>query len=226
MCLAFCTVGAIAAEQVIRFNNRAEPATVDPGRSTGIPEANVETAVFEGLTRLNANDEPEPGIAQSWEISRDGKRYVFHLRQAKWSNGDPVAAQDFEYAWKRVLAPETASEYAYQLWYLKNGEAYNTGKIKDPNQVGVKALDARTLEVTLESPVPYFLSLVSFHTLFPVNRKVVEGNPKWATDPSAYVGNGPFKILGVTVFYSALVVSLNLLVDLIYAVLDPRIQYD
>ncbi len=185
----------LAKEQVIRYNLGAEPETLDPALSTGIPEAVVQLALFEGLTRLGEDGQPEPGIASSWEVLDRGTRYIFHLRDAKWSNGDPVTAEDFEYAWKRALAPSTASEYAYQLYYIKNAEAYNTGKLKDPEQVGVRALNAKTLEVRLEAPTPYFLSLTAFHTLYPVNRRVVERNAKWAGSPSTLVGNGPFKMV-------------------------------
>jgi oligopeptide transport system substrate-binding protein len=184
-----------AAEQVIRFNLGTEPETLDPAKSTGVPEARIELNVFEGLTRLDADDLPQPAIAEKWEISEDGLRYVFHLRKSSWSNGDPVTAHDFEYAWKRALAPETASQYAYQLFYIKNGEAYNAGEVTDPNLVGVKALDDYTLEVELEAPTGYFLSLVAFPTLMPVNRKVVEADPDgWFMKPETYVGNGPFKV--------------------------------
>ena len=88
-----------AAEQIVRFNIGAEPETLDPAKSTGVPEARIELNVFEGLTRLDENDMPQPAIAESWEISEDGLRYVFHLRKSQWSNGEPVTAHDFEYAW-------------------------------------------------------------------------------------------------------------------------------
>lgn len=183
--------------QELTFNLSSEPQTIDPARSTGVIEANIELAAFEGLTRYGADDIPEPGVAERWTISKDNLTYTFHLRKnAKWSNGDPVTAHDFEYAWKRALDPKLAAEYAYQLYYIKNGEAYNTGKISDPKQVGVKALDNYTLQVTLEAPCPYFTSMTSFPTLLPVHKKFVEANPdKWATSPDTYIGNGPFKVV-------------------------------
>lgn len=188
--------GDLHPTQVLRFNNGTEPQTIDPAKSSGIPEANIELACFEGLTRLDANNQPVPGVAKEWTVSPDGLTYTFKLRpEAKWSNGDPVTAHDFEWSWKRALAPETAAEYAYQLYYIKNGEKYNAGEIKDPNEVGVKALDDYTLEVKLEAPCGYFLSLCAFPTLLPVHRKTVEADPdKWATDPKTYIGNGPFKL--------------------------------
>lgn len=181
-----------AGEQILIYNNGAEPETIDPHRSTGIPEANVELQVFEGLTRLDKHTKPAPGMAEKWEVSADGLHYTFHLRDAKWSNGDTVTAQDFVYAWRRALSPELASEYAYQLYYIKNGEAYNAGKVKAASQLGVKAADAKTLEVTLEAPTPYFLSLCAFPTLMPVNKKTVEKNKNWAVKPETYIGNGAF----------------------------------
>ncbi|HHW15513.1 MAG TPA: peptide ABC transporter substrate-binding protein [Firmicutes bacterium] len=200
MLLALVALPAWAApapkdKQIARFNNGAEPETIDPAMSTGIPEANIEINVFEGLTRIGKGDVPVPGVAYKWEISKDGKVYTFHLRKSKWSNGDPVTAHDFVYAWTRALRPETASEYAYQLYYIKNAQAFNEGKIKDASQLGVKALDDFTLQVTLEAPTPYFLFLCGFPTLMPVHKKFVEADPKgWFTKPETYIGNGPFKM--------------------------------
>lgn len=182
-------------EPVLRYALEAEPATLDPAKSTAIPESMVEVQIFEGLMRFDANNQPAPGVAEKWEVSPDGLKYVFHLRDnAKWSNGDPVTAQDFEFAWKRVLDPEFASENAYMLFPLKNGQAYNEKKAT-ANEVGVKAIDEHTLEVTLEKPTAYFLSLAAFHAFYPVHHQSVAANPeKWATDASTLVGNGPFKL--------------------------------
>ncbi|NLG83223.1 MAG: peptide ABC transporter substrate-binding protein [Firmicutes bacterium] len=186
---------ALAAEQYVRFNAGAEPQYMDPARSTGVPEGHVQLALFEGLTRLDKNDRPIPGIAKSWVISKDGKTITFYLRPSKWSDGTPLTAYDFEYSWKRALSPELASEYAYQLYYLKNGAAYNAGKAK-ASDVGVKAINALTLKVELEAPCSYFLSLCAFHTLYPVKKSVVEKyGEKWAQDPKTFVSNGPFKMV-------------------------------
>ena len=186
----------LAKKQELSFNVATEPETLDPAKSTGIPEAIIELNCFEGLTRMDGNNVPQPAIAESWTVSKDGKTYVFKLRKTKWSNGDPLTAHDFEWSWKRALAPETASEYATQLWYLKNGQAYNEGAIKDASKVGVRALDDYTLEVVLENPTTYFLQLCNFPTLMPVNRKIVEKNPEgWFQDIKTYVGNGPFKVV-------------------------------
>jgi len=180
-------------EQVLTYNMAAEPESLDPAKITGIPEGTVVYGLLDGLTRNTANG-LKPAIAEKWDVSEDGLKYTFYLRDAKWTNGDPVTAHDFEYAWKRVLNPETGCKYAYQLYYIKNGKAYNEGKITDADQVGVKAIDNKTLELTLESPAPYFLYLTSFYTLFPVHKATVEANPDWANSPETYVGNGPFKL--------------------------------
>lgn len=182
--------------QELTFNLVQEPKSIDPNLTNAVIEATIVLNTFEGLTKLGPNDAPLPGVAEKWDISKDGLVYTFHLRKnAKWSNGDPVTAQDFEFSWKRALDPKSAAEYAYQLYYLKNGEAYNTKKITDPEQVGVKAKDDHTLVVTLEGPCAYFLSLGYFPTLAPIHRKTVQANPeKWTLDPKTYISNGPFKL--------------------------------
>ncbi|MGQ7278075.1 peptide ABC transporter substrate-binding protein [Brevibacillus thermoruber] len=184
--------GQQAAAQELRVNlNTGDPSTIDPGLAEDIPSMSVARAAFDGLLRLDVNGQLKEAVAEKYEVSPDGLTYTFHLRDSKWSNGDPVTAHDFEYAWKRVLNPETASGYAYQLYYLKNGQAYNAGKAK-AEDVGVKATDDKTLVVTLENPAPFFPQLVASVTYFPVNKKVVEANKNWAGSPDTYVGNGPF----------------------------------
>lgn len=156
--------------------------------------------VFEGLTKKTPEGEIVPGMAEDWEVSDDGITWTFNLKDdVVWSNGDPVTAHDFEYAWKYVLNPETASEYAYQMYYLAGGEEYNSSENKDEyaeleEKVGVKALDDHTLEVKLAEPTPYFLDLTSFYTYYPVNKKVQEENPDWALEADSYVSNGAFKL--------------------------------
>jgi len=131
-------------------------------------------------------------LAEDWTVSDDGKTYTFKLRQdAKWSNGDPVTAHDFEYSWKRTLAKETAADYAYMLFYLVNGEKYNAGEV-GADEVGVKALDDYTLEVKLNAPTPYFIGILAHNAYWPVHQASVEGKPDWATDVSTIVSNGPF----------------------------------
>jgi oligopeptide transport system substrate-binding protein len=183
-----------AKEQVLRVRVGGEPGTLDPNKSTGVPESNYQLAMYEGLSALDAKDIPVPAAAEKWDISPDGLKYTFYIRQnAKWSNGDPVTAHDFEFAWKRALSAELASEYAYMLFMIKNAEAYNAKKVS-ADQVGVKAINDKTLEVVLEKPTAYFLSICSFHTAYPVHKKTVEANPdKWANDVKTIIANGPFK---------------------------------
>jgi len=188
-------------EQKIVYNLGADPKTLDPQLNSAVDGSTVIHNAFEGLMREDENSKIIPGTAEKYELSDDGTVYTFHLRDnAKWSDGKPVVAEDFVYAWKRALNPEVAAEYAYQLFYIKNGAAYyNQEKIGDKvataEDVGVKAIDDKTLEVTLESPVSYFLSLAAFPTYFPVRQDIIEQNKeKWALKPDTYVSNGPFKM--------------------------------
>ncbi len=132
-------------EHTIRYVIEQEPSTLDPAKSTTSPEATVQLQLFDGLVRLNDESEPEAALAKSWDISDDGREYTFHLRpDLKWSNGEPLTAHDFEYAWKRVLDPEVHADNAYMLYVLKNGEAFNNGDAT-ADDVGVKATDDNTL---------------------------------------------------------------------------------
>lgn len=180
----------------IKVNIAADPRTIDPGLNNSIEGGQVITNAFEGLTNLDKDEKVVPGVAEKWDVSKDGLTYTFHLRKnAKWSDGKGVTAKDFEYAWKRALDPKTASQYAYQLFYLKNGEAYNQGKTT-ADQVSVTAKDDYTLVATLQNPTPYFLSLTSFPTYDPVRKDVVEKNPtSWATKADTYISNGPYKMV-------------------------------
>lgn len=182
--------------QDLKLNASTEPPSLDPGLATDAVSFEILRVLNEGLVRLDADSKvvKGSGMAKDWKISEDGLVYTFYLKDdVKWSNGDPVTAHDFEYAWKRVLNPETAADYSYQLYYLKNGEAYNNGEVT-ADEVGVKALDDLTLEATLEAPTPYFLQLTAFGSLYPVNKNVVEANPNWAADAATYVSNGPFTL--------------------------------
>ncbi|MCB2360182.1 peptide ABC transporter substrate-binding protein [Clostridium estertheticum] len=192
--------------QAMTFNLSSEPKTIDPALSQAIESGDVIGNAFEGLMRLDSKDKPVVGTADSYKMSKDGLTYTFHIRKgALWSDGKPVVAGDFEYAWKRALKPATASEYAYQLFYLKNGQGYNESglaadkktagvKAATANDVGVKAKDDSTLVVTLEHPTVYFLSLLSFQTYMPVRKDVVDTNSAWATKAATYITNGAFKM--------------------------------
>ncbi|RIX51092.1 peptide ABC transporter substrate-binding protein [Paenibacillus nanensis] len=179
--------------QEFRFTLASEPPSLDPALMTDAQSSIVAAGLYEGLTRLNTKGEPENALAQEI-ITEDNQNYTIKLRQdAKWSNGDPVTAKDFEFAWKRALNPETASEYAYMLFYLENGEKYNAGEAS-ADDVGVKATDDYTLEVKLYTPAPYFTSLLSHYTYLPVHQATVEGAADWAAEANTIVSNGPFRL--------------------------------
>lgn len=177
------------------FLNGTEPETLDPAIITGQPEGRIALALFEGLTARDPKGHIVPGVADSWEISQDGTCYVFHLRpDAYWSNGDSLTAHDFVRSWERTLAPATASEYAYQLYYIQSAEAFNSGRLTDFSKVGVHAVGDRTLEVQLVYPTPFFLDLCAFPTLLPVPTKCIE---KYGDDwikPGHMVSNGAYTL--------------------------------
>lgn len=189
-------------EQILHIANGSEPAGIDPHTTTGSPEKNIQYALFEGLVALDPQTlEVIPGVAETWDISEDGKTYRFHIRdKARWSNGDPLTAEDFVWSWKRALLPALGNEYAYSLYVIENAEAFHKGQITDFSAVGVKAIDDRTLEVVLNHPTSYFLELLDHHSMFAVHRGTIEkaGAPDdrasaW-TKPHNFVGNGPFVI--------------------------------
>lgn len=167
--------------------------SLDPAKNTDVEGSDVLRQLFEGLMNEDATGAMVPGVAESFEESEDRLTYTFHLRDAKWSNGDPVTAGDFVYAWQRAVNPETASEYA---WFLELMNVVNaTGIVKGemaPDQLGVKALDDRTLEVTLTTPTPFFIKTLSHATTFPVPQKVIEAHGDAWTQPGNLVGNGAF----------------------------------
>ena len=175
------------------FVNGAEPETLDPSIITGQPEGRIVNALFEGLTTFNARGEPGPGMAEFWTISEDRKTYAFKIRpDAKWSDGRRLTAHDFVESWKRTLSPETGASYNYQLFYVKNAEPFAEGRITDFSEVGVKALDDQTLEVTLENPTPFFLDLCATPPLQPVpTTQVKEFGDDWVK-PEKMVSNGAY----------------------------------
>jgi oligopeptide transport system substrate-binding protein len=189
--LTSCDSSGSRADLVIL--NGAEPESIDPAVITGQLDGRVAYALFDGLAHFDRYGIPQPAIAQSWDISPDAKTYTFHLRwNAKWSNNEPVTANDFVESWKRTLLPETAAEYAYVMYHIKNAEAFNEGKIKDFSLVGVHALDAQTLRVELEDPTPYFLDLLSYVPYLPVYiPSVKQFGDDWIK-PAHLVNDGPF----------------------------------
>lgn len=175
----------------INLSIASEPPSLHPGLATDSTSGVIIQNVFEGLTTLK-DGEVVNAAAEDVKVSEDQLTYTFTLRDAKWSNGDPVTAADFEYAWKWALNPENVSEYASILYPIKGAQAYNEGK-GSQEDVGIKVIDDKTLEVTLEAPTPYFLELTAFKTYYPINKKVAEENPKWYTEAGEnYVTNGPF----------------------------------
>lgn len=196
-----------AEPQVLNINLGEEPPQMDPQKSTDTVSFILLNATLEGLVRLDpkGNVVKGSGLAADWTVSPDGLKYTFKLRDAKWGSGNPITAQDFEFAWKRALDPRTASEYAYQLYYIKGGEALNSIDVKAPDaeakikkamdEVGVKAIDDKTLEVTLEKPTPYFLSLTSFITYLPIEKKFYEQvGDKYGSDADKLSYSGPFRV--------------------------------
>ncbi|OCS94466.1 peptide ABC transporter substrate-binding protein [Caryophanon latum] len=169
----------------------SEPPSLHPQLATDTTSSTIMSSTHEGLMTLK-NGEPVPGVAESYKMSDDQLTYTFTLRDAKWSNGEPVTAEDFAYAWEFALNPANASEYATILYAIKGAEAYNLGTTTSFDEVGVKVIDSKTLEVTLESPTPYFLELTAFKTLYPIHKATAEANPKWYTEADTYVGNGAF----------------------------------
>ncbi|MGR3220617.1 MAG: peptide ABC transporter substrate-binding protein [Candidatus Anammoxibacter sp.] len=195
LAILFGITAAVLHEDEVDFTfvNGPEPETVDPQLATGSVEAGIIGSLFEGLTTYNPSDlSPEPGIAKEWNISDNGLVYTFVLRKSSWSNNEPLTAHDFVYSWRRALLPETAADYAYQLYYIKNAKPFNEGIINDFMQVGVKAINDYTLQVTLESNTPFFINLTSFPTLLPVNESCIEKHGDNWTRVENIVTNGPF----------------------------------
>lgn len=175
--------------------NGAEPQTLDPALVSGQLEGRLCAALYEGLTRKDARGKAVPGTAEKWSVSPDGRTYTFTLREnLQWSNGDPLTAEDFRYSWLRALHPSTASPYAEILFFINGAQSYHSGGA-DPESVGIRVIDPRTLEIRLEHPTPFFPSLISFTTYLPVHRATVEKfGDRW-TRPENWVGNGPYRLL-------------------------------
>ncbi|MED1508859.1 peptide ABC transporter substrate-binding protein [Bacillus proteolyticus] len=182
-----------AAKQVLNRTENQEIPTMDTSKSTDTLGAQILGNTMEGLYRLDKDNKPIPAAAESSTKSEDGKKYTFKLRKdAKWSNGAPVTAKDFVYGWQRLLDKNTAAEYAFIAYYIKNAEAINKGE-KPATELGAKAVDDYTLEVELEKPVPYFLNLLAFPSYYPLNEKFVkEKGDKFGLEADTTVYNGPF----------------------------------
>ncbi len=180
------------AETVYHRGNTEDPETLDPHKTQTVYESTILRDLFEGLTTHNAKGEIVPGSAESWTIGQDGTVYTFKIRpNAKWSNGDPVTANDFVFSLKRIMNPETGAKYATILYPIKNARAVNQGKAK-VDDLGVKAIDERTLEITLESPTGYFLELLAHQTGLPVHAGSIAKFGKDFVRPENWVSNGPY----------------------------------
>ncbi|MGG1571704.1 peptide ABC transporter substrate-binding protein [Fictibacillus sp. NRS-1165] len=181
-------------KQEITLNALSEPPSLDPALATDTTSGWILDHLYEGLYMKNKSGDSVKGLAKDVKVSADKKVYTFKLRDdAKWSDGDPVTAGDFEYAWKHVLDPKTGSSFAFYMYYIKGAEAYNKGK-GSAADVGVKALDDKTLQVELAAPTSFIEKLLSFWVYYPVKKEAAEGNKNWAGEAKDYVSNGPYKL--------------------------------
>lgn len=186
-------------KKILHFGNGAEPQDLDPHANPGVTEQRLHLTFFEGLVSEDPQQNIVPGVAETWDVSADGLVYTFHLRRdAKWSNGEPLTAEDFIQSYQRVLTPALGAEYSYMLWHVAGAEDYFRGKITDFAQVGFRAPDPHTLRFTLRQPTPFLLHALAFHAWYPVPTKVIArfgGLDRKATAwtrPENFVGNGPY----------------------------------
>ncbi|ADG72810.1 peptide ABC transporter substrate-binding protein [Brachyspira murdochii] len=187
-----CSKGKNENDGII-VNLSVEPKTIDPSLNAQIYGVIYISHVFEGLTVRDRNNKIVPGVAESWEISPDGKTYTFYLRtNSAWSDGKPVVAEDFVYSWQRQVDPKVASEYSYQHEPVKNAMAITRGEMP-VDALGVKAIDDHTLVVELEAPTAYFLEVAAFPTFAPLRKDIIEQyGDSWTLKPETYIGNGPY----------------------------------
>ena len=207
LCLTGCgfsesNVAAGNRDGILHFGNGTEPQSIDPHVMSGSPEVNIARALFEGLvTRHPHTMEMVPGVAKRWDISDDGKVYTFYLNPgARWSNGDPVTAEDFRWSLHRSIHPQMGNQLAYTLFGIVGAQDFASGKITDPESVGIEVLDKLTLRIHLNNPDPYFLSTMGTYPTYPVHRATVEAHGKWTdrfshwTRVGNIVGNGAFNL--------------------------------
>ncbi|MFX3617115.1 MAG: peptide ABC transporter substrate-binding protein [Sporolactobacillus sp.] len=181
-------------KEVLKLNDSSEPTSLDPPMGYDAVSWDPLNNLMEGLTRLDEHNDPKPAMAESWKVSKDGKTYTFQIRKnVKWDNGDPVTAGDFVYAWKQMLDLKKAAPSAFLGDIIAGGSQYNAGKGSASN-VLVKALNSKTLQVTLIAPQSYFISMISNPAFFPIDEKVARKDPKWFANAKTFVGNGPFTL--------------------------------
>lgn len=181
-------------KKILQMNNAQEPTSFDPSIGFDAVSWSALNNLMEGLTRLDASSQPVEATAESIDISEDGKTYTFKIREdAKWSNGEPVKASDFVFAWRHMLNPETASPAAFLGYFIEGAEAYNTGE-GSAEDVKAVAEDDKTLVVSLTAPTEAFLNIITNPNFFPIHEATATENPKWHTEAESFVGNGPFKL--------------------------------
>jgi oligopeptide transport system substrate-binding protein len=192
-----------ARDGILLLGNGAEPKTLDPQLATGVTENKIISSLIEGLVTYHLTDDnqPEPGVARSWEHNEDASVWTFQLREdARWSNGDPVVAGDFVFAYARMLDPAFPGEYGQMLYILRNAEAFNAGDISDFDEVGVTAVDDHTLRFELVGPTPFFIGMLKHYSFYPVHPPTIlahggiyDMSGSW-TQPGSFVGNGAFML--------------------------------
>ena len=184
----------IAVEKILYLNNGEEPTSFDPSVGFNSVSWSAVNNLMEGLTRLSEDHLAVEATAEKIDVSDDGLTYTFTIRDnAKWSNGDPVVAGDFVFAWRHMLDPETASPAAFLAYFIEGAEEYNSGE-GDAEDVAVQAPDEKTFVVKLTSPNEAFTNIITDPSFFPINEKVTTAEPKWFTEAASFVGNGPYKL--------------------------------
>ena len=179
------------SKQVLNLSTTGPLDTIDISKSTGYGQTGN---VFESFYRLGKDGKVTPGLAKSGQVSQDGKTWTFTLRDAKWSNGDKITAQDFVYSWKRTIDPKTASPYAYLFYDVKNAQAINEGKMS-ADKLGIKAEGDNKVVITLDRPISYFKVLMTYPLFGPQSEKVVQKyGKKYGTNSKYMVYSGPFKV--------------------------------
>lgn len=188
------TEEAASGEKILLMNNGEEPTSFDPSIGFNAVSWSALNNIMEGLTRMDEDHQAVEATAEKIDISDDGLTYTFTIREnAKWSNGDPVVAGDFVFAWKHMLNPETASPAAFLAYFIEGAEEYNTGE-GSADDIAIEAQDEKTFVVKLTSPNEAFLNIITNPSFFPINEKVASADPKWHTEAATFVGNGPFKL--------------------------------
>ncbi|MBS0620818.1 MAG: peptide ABC transporter substrate-binding protein [Verrucomicrobia bacterium] len=190
--LTSCSKSPLPKAEQLQLNIHSEPPSLDPRRATDVASISLIKCCFEGLTRIDPTNTPSLALAERYAVSADGMEYTFYLREALWSDGMPITAYDFETTWKTLLDPSFPSEMGSELYRIKNGQKAKTGQVS-LDAVGIKALDAKTLHLTLEYPVPYLLYLLSLPIFFPTPNHITSIDPHWAENEGPhFVCSGPF----------------------------------